>query len=42
VRDEKEGVADKSIWHHLDVLRYFAGGVGRRGKAKVVTVESRL
>jgi hypothetical protein len=31
VRDEKEGIADKSIWHHLDVLRYFAAGVGRRG-----------
>lgn len=27
VRDEKEGISDKSIWHHLDVLRYFAGGV---------------
>jgi len=42
VRDEKESIADKSIWHHLDVLRYFAGGVGRVGRARVMTVESRL
>jgi hypothetical protein len=26
VRDGKEGIAEKSIWHHLDVLRYFASG----------------
>jgi len=31
VRDTKEGIADKSMWHHLDVLRYFAAGGGRRG-----------
>lgn len=31
VRDEKEGIQDKSIWHHLDVLRYFATGVARPG-----------
>jgi hypothetical protein len=42
VRDEKEGIADKSIWHHLDVLRYFAGAMARPPKAKVITVESRL
>jgi hypothetical protein len=28
VRDEKEGIADKSVWHRLDVLRYFCAGVG--------------
>ena len=39
VRDEKEGIADKSVWHHLDVLRYFAGGAGRLPKAKVAMVE---
>lgn len=39
VRDEKEGIADKSIWHHLDVLRYFAGGMGRPAKAKVRMIE---
>jgi len=39
VRDEKEGIADKSIWHHLDVLRYFAGAMGRGGKAKVRMIE---
>jgi len=27
VRDEKEGIADKSMWHYLDVLRYFGSGV---------------
>lgn len=27
VRDDKERIADKNIWHHLDVLRYFAGSV---------------
>lgn len=31
VRDAKEGIQDKSIWHHLDVLRYFATGISRRG-----------
>ena len=44
VRDEKEGVADKSIWHHLDVLRYFAGGISRvpveDSSAGLVHVES--
>jgi hypothetical protein len=39
VRDEKEGIADKSVWHHLDVLRYFAGGAGKLPKAKVTMVE---
>lgn len=42
VRDEKEGIADKSVWHHLDVLRYFGGAMARPPKAKVLTVESRL
>lgn len=31
VRDEKEQIADKSQWHHLDVLRYFAAGVNKQG-----------
>jgi hypothetical protein len=31
VRDDSEGIADKSVWHNLDVLRYFAAGVNRRG-----------
>jgi len=31
VRDDKEGIQDKNIWHHLDVLRYFAGGIRFRG-----------
>lgn len=31
VRDEKEGIQDKSKWHHLDVLRYFATGIGGGG-----------
>ena len=29
-RNEKEEIADKSIWHHLDVLRYLCGSVWRR------------
>lgn len=31
IRDEKEGIQDKSKWHALDVLRYFAAGISRRG-----------
>lgn len=34
VRDDKEGIQDKSIWHHLDTLRYFAAGISRRGWAR--------
>lgn len=29
VRDEKEGIADKSVWHYCDMLRYFGAGIGR-------------
>lgn len=38
-RDAKEGIADKSVWHHLDALRYFAGGASRPRKAKARVVE---
>jgi len=31
VRDEDGGIADKSIWHFLDMVRYFASGVNRSG-----------
>jgi hypothetical protein len=27
IRDVKEGIADKSTWHYLDMVRYFAAGV---------------
>lgn len=30
IRDEKEAIADKAIWHFLDSVRYFAAGVKRR------------
>ena len=29
VYDQKEQIADKSIWHHLDVLRYFGAGISK-------------
>lgn len=34
VRDSKEGIQDKSKWHHLDVLRYLAAGVKSQGWAR--------
>jgi hypothetical protein len=39
VRDEREGIADKHIWHHLDVLRYFAGGVSTGGPPTGITID---
>lgn len=29
VRDEKEGIAEKSTWHYCDMTRYFAAGVSQ-------------
>jgi hypothetical protein len=29
IRDEKEGILDKSVWHYCDMVRYFAAGVGK-------------
>lgn len=34
IRDAKEGIQDKSTWHHLDVLRYLAAGVKSQGWAR--------
>ena len=34
VRDESGGIANKSIWHYLDMLRYFAAGISRSGWAR--------
>lgn len=34
VRDDKEGIENKSTWHFLDMLRYFAAGVIRSGWAR--------
>jgi hypothetical protein len=31
IRDEKEGIADKSVWHYCDMLRYFSAGISKRG-----------
>lgn len=32
IRDDKEGIADKSSWHYLDgCIRYFAAGITRQG-----------
>lgn len=31
VRDFKEAIADKSIWHYADQVRYFAAGISRKG-----------
>lgn len=34
IRDEKEGIMDKSRWHYLDMLRYFGAGIKRQGWAR--------
>lgn len=31
VWDEKEGIADKSVWHYADMIRYFSAGISRSG-----------
>lgn len=31
VRDTKEGIQDKSIWHFCDMTRYFCAGIKRQG-----------
>lgn len=34
VRDEKEGIQDKSQWHFADMIRYFAAGLKTQGWAR--------
>ena len=41
VRDDKGDIAEKSIWHNLDVLRYFATGVKGAGGGVVKTGQDR-
>lgn len=36
VRDEKEGIVEKSTWHYLDMVRYFAAGVARRKEVQIL------
>jgi len=34
IRDEKESIANKPVWHYLDMIRYFCAGITKRGWAR--------